>query len=111
LVALLEQGEHALTKLSQLRGRPLATKQISVKLGLELFDRPRQRWLRNVALAGGAREVLHAGHCQEISHLMHFHDRIPRADPCWNLPASVRKAIGNCDSRYLWFRELKGISP
>ena len=66
---------HALTELGQLRRRPFAAEQVAAEFGLELLDRARQRGLRYIAVVGGAREIQRARHRQEISHLMHFHDR------------------------------------
>jgi hypothetical protein len=68
---------HAQTKLGQLRCRPLTPEQIAAKFRLKLLDRPRQRRLGDVAFVGGAREVQHACHGQEVAHLVHFHDRAP----------------------------------
>ena len=75
VVALLQQRMHAQAEFGQLRGRPLAAEQVAAKFGLELLDRPRQRRLGDVALVGGAREIQRPRDGEEISDLMHFHDR------------------------------------
>ena len=68
---------HALAEFGQLRGGPLAAKQIAAEFGFELLDGPRQRRLRDVALVGGAREVEHARNREEVANLMHLHGRAP----------------------------------
>ena len=68
---------HALAELGQLRGGPLAAKQVAAEFGLQLLDGPRQRRLRDVALVGGAREVEHARNREEVANLMHLHGRAP----------------------------------
>ena len=67
---------HPLTKLSQL-GRTLTPEKIAAKLGLQLLDCPRQRWLRHIARVGRAREVERVCDCEEIPDLMHFHEELP----------------------------------
>src|SRR5687768_16853516 len=91
VVTLLQQRMHALAELGQLRGRALAPEQVAAKLGLELLDRPRQRWLRDVALVRGAGEIQYSRHRKEISHLMHFHDRLPRSSLCIRLVDNALK--------------------
>jgi hypothetical protein len=68
---------HPLAKFGQLRRRPLSPEQIAAEFGLELFDRPRQRWLGHIAFAGGAREVERPRDGAEIPDLVHLHDRAP----------------------------------
>ena len=68
---------HALAEFGQLRGGPLAAKQVAAEFGLQLLDGPRQRRLRDVALVGGAREVEHTRDRKEVANLMHLHGRAP----------------------------------
>ncbi len=68
---------HALAELGQLRGGPLAAKQVAAEFGLQLLDGPRQRRLRDVALVGGAGEVEHTRDREEVANLMHLHGRAP----------------------------------
>ena len=77
LITLLEQRMHALAELGQLCGGPLAAKQVATEFGLQLFDGPRQRGLRDIALVGGAREVEHTRNREEVANLMHLHGRAP----------------------------------
>jgi hypothetical protein len=76
LVALLQQGVHALTELGQ-SGRTLAPEQVTAKLGLQLLDCPRQRRLCHIAFIRSTREIERPRDREEISNLMHFHDRTP----------------------------------
>ncbi len=66
---------HALTEFGQLRGGTFAPEKVAAEFGLQLFDRPRQRRLRDIALVGGAREVEHARDREEVANLMHLHGR------------------------------------
>src|SRR5262245_52484300 len=75
LVASLEVRIHALAELGQLRLRPLAPKQVTAQLVLELLDGPSQRRLRHVALLSGLGEIQLANRSQEISDLMHLHGK------------------------------------
>ena len=75
LVALFEQGEHALAELGQ-SCRTFAPEQIAAKLGLQLLDCPGQRWLRHITFVGSAREVERPRDREEIPDLMHFHGKI-----------------------------------
>ena len=75
VVALLQQRQHALTKLGELGLRPLAPEQIAAELALELADGAGERGLGDVALLGGAREIERARHREEVADLMHFHGR------------------------------------
>ncbi len=77
VVALLEQGIHALAERRQHGARPLAPEQVAAKLAFQQLDRPRQRGLRDVALLRGAREIERARDRQEISDLVHFHSNVP----------------------------------
>src|SRR6516164_7166433 len=74
LVALLQEGVHALSELGQ-SGWSFPSEQIAAKLSLQLLDRPCQRRLRHVAFVGGTREVERSRNREEIPDLMHFHDR------------------------------------
>ena len=51
---------------------PLSPEQRSVQFGFELLDRPRERGLRDMELAGGPREVEVPGNRKEIPDLMHL---------------------------------------
>src|SRR4051812_30279375 len=82
---------HALAEFGQLRGGSFAAKQIAAEFCLELLDRPRQRWLGDVALVGGAREVEHTRDSQEVANLMHLHGRTPDRIIEPNYPISRRK--------------------
>jgi hypothetical protein len=64
---------HALAEFGQLCGRTLAAEQITAEFAFEMFDRARERRLRDIALLGGAREVPRPRDCEEIPNLMHFH--------------------------------------
>src|SRR5882724_10128879 len=79
LIALLQQRPHALAELGQLRCGAFAPEQVAAELSLELLDRPRQRWLGDVALVGGAREIQRPCDGEEVTYLVHFHDRLPRS--------------------------------
>ena len=81
---------HALAELGQLH-RPLATKQIAAEFGLELLDGARQRRLRHVAVIGRAREIQRARYREEISHLVHFHDRAAPNSPVAKLADNALK--------------------
>jgi hypothetical protein len=59
--------------------RPFAPEQITAHFRFELLDRPRQRRLGDIAFVGGAREIQRPRDGQEVSYLMHFHDRLPRS--------------------------------
>ena len=78
VVALLQQRQHPLAELGQLRGRAFAAEQIAAQFGLKLLDRPRQRRLGHVAIVGRAREVQQTRNREEIPDLVHFHDRAAR---------------------------------
>ena len=72
---------HALAEFGQLRRRPLASEQVAAELVLELLDGARQRGLRDVAFLGGAREIQQPRDREEVSDLMHLHDRTALSDP------------------------------
>src|SRR3974390_2506807 len=55
LIALFQQRLHALAELGK-PSWPLAPEQVAAKLSLKLFDCPRQRRLRHVALVRSPRE-------------------------------------------------------
>src|SRR5262245_27466535 len=85
LIALLEQGMHALTELGELRW-PLAPEQIAAAPGCELLGRARRRRLRHAALVGGPGEVERARDREKIPDLMHLHAQAPPVAAA-NLPA------------------------
>jgi hypothetical protein len=60
-----------------MRIRALAVEQRTAELALEKLDRPRQRWLRDVAALGGAREVQFLGDGEEVANLVHLHGFVP----------------------------------
>src|SRR5262249_24990090 len=73
LVALLEQRQHALPELGQLRLRPLAPEKVPAQLTFELLDGAGERRLGNVALLGRLGEIQLTDRGKEISALVHFH--------------------------------------
>ena len=78
VVALLEQRQHALAELGQLRLRPLAAEQIAAKLAFELADGAGEGGLGHVTFLRRAREIERARHGEEVADLMHFHkERAP----------------------------------
>ena len=81
VIALLQQRQHALAKLGELGLRALAPEQIAAELAFELADGPGQRRLGDVAFLGGAREIQHPRHGEEIADLMHFHGRCAPPPP------------------------------
>ena len=81
VVALLQQRQHALAELGELRVRALAPEQVAAELAFELLDRARQRGLADVALFGAAGEIEVLRDREKIPHLMHFH-RSGACDPC-----------------------------
>ena len=81
VVALLQQRQHALAELGELRLRALAPEQVAAELALELLDRARQRGLADIALFGAAGEIEVLRDREKIPHLMHFH-RSGACDPC-----------------------------
>jgi len=77
---LPQQRLHAPAEIGHDRVRPLAPVQVAAEFVLQLADRARQRGLRDIALLGGTREVQRAGDRQEVTDLVHFHER--RRTPC-----------------------------
>ena len=78
VVALLEQRQHALAELGQLRMWPFAAEQIAAKLAFELADGAGERGLGDMAFLGGAREIERPRYSEEVADLMHFHADKPR---------------------------------
>src|SRR4029077_7797546 len=88
VIALLEQRQHALTKLGELRVRPLTAEGIAHELPFEVTNGAGQGGLRDVALLSRAREIERPGDRQEVADLMHFHadaasDRIAEGGSAW----------------------------
>src|SRR3954451_18608318 len=75
VIALLQERQHPLAKLRELRCRPFAPKKIASQFRLKLLDRSRQRGLGDVAFVRGTGEVQQPRNSEEIPDLMHFHDR------------------------------------
>jgi hypothetical protein len=69
---LLEQRQHALAKLRQLRLRAHAG-TVATELAFKLPDRAGERGPGNVTFLRGAREIKRARHGEEVADLMHFH--------------------------------------
>src|SRR5262245_24399234 len=74
-VTLLQQGEHTLAEIGELGMRSLAPEQIAAKLAFELADSTGQRWLGNMAFFGSAGEIERSRHSEEVTYLMHFHQK------------------------------------
>ncbi|MEJ1938269.1 hypothetical protein WDZ92_49375, partial [Nostoc sp. NIES-2111] len=53
VIALLEQWQHSLAELGEVRKLVLAAEEISPEFFLKQLDRSGQRWLRNVTFLGG----------------------------------------------------------
>ena len=67
---------HAPPKLGERDLPPLAMKQRTAELRLELLDRRGEGRLRNMASLGGSREAQRLCRRKEIPHLVHFHERL-----------------------------------
>src|SRR3990172_11856722 len=89
VVALLEERQHALTKLGELGMGPLAAEEIAAKFAFELTDGAGERGLRDAALLSRRSEIERPGDRQEVAHLMHFH-----ADAASDRIAEVGKTAG-----------------
>ena len=75
---MLEQWQHALAELGQLRLRPLAAEQIAAELAFELTDGAGEGGLGHVTFLRGTREIERARHGEEVADLMHLHkERAP----------------------------------
>jgi hypothetical protein len=55
----------------------LAMKKRTAQLMLELLDGAGKRWLADVALLGGTREIQRSRQGNEIANLLHFHRQPP----------------------------------
>src|SRR5215469_1236078 len=80
---------HHLAQLSEMRQVSLAVKEWPTKLPFELQDRARERRLRHVALFRRAREVQLLSHREEITDLMHFHDKLTGIGHAQSHPANL----------------------
>src|SRR5262245_64230227 len=74
VIALLEQRQHALAEIGQLRLRALAAEQVAAELTFKLADGAGERGLGHMALLRGAREVERARDGEEVADVMHFHE-------------------------------------
>ena len=68
-----QDRQHALAEFGEDRLRPLAPEQLAAKLALKLFDRARERGLRDAALFRRAGEIERPRDGQEVSDLIHLH--------------------------------------
>ncbi len=70
---MLQKRRHAPAKFGEVGEVSLAPEEIMAELFLQLFDRARERGLRNIALLGGAREIEQARYGKEVPDLVHFY--------------------------------------
>ena len=73
VVTLLEQRQHALAKLGQLRLRSLAAEQVAAKLAFKLADGAGERGLGHMAFLCGAREIEFFCDSDEIAKMTKLH--------------------------------------
>ena len=73
---------HPAAEIGQRDLTPLAKKQRTAELRLQLLDCSSKSRLGDVAVFGGARKAQCLRRSKEIPHLVHFHER-PHCEPGW----------------------------